>query len=147
MYKKLLIYFALLLLLPGNIYLAYRYWHSLQTGYTVEGEPNDFLCRYFSGNAVFLTIRNDNIKSAAASGTDSDFFWGTTDGFNILCYNSVTAFDYNKDYIFDLILLPGEKKAISVNGRYVPVLNKISDARTVTLPDGKTMTWKNNHWQ
>ena len=134
----MLLCFALLLLLPGNIYLVYRYLYSQQTGYAVEGEPNNFLCRSLPGNAVFLTIRNDNIKSAAASGTDSDFFWGTTDGFNILCYNSVTAFDYNKDYIFDLILLPGEKKVISVNGRHVPVLNKISDARTVTLPDGKT---------
>ena len=147
MCKKLLLYFALLLLLPGNIYLAYRCLRTVYNGYVVEGKPDGFLCHWFQRNAVFLTVRNNNIQSAAASGMDSDFFWGTTDDSNILCYNSVTAFDYNKDYIFDLLLLPGEKKVISVNGRYVPVLNKLSSARTVTLPDGKTMSWQNDHWQ
>ena len=147
MYKFLLLCFAFLLLLPGNIYLAYSLFvPEKPEGYKVEGNSNEFTCRW-EKNSATLHVNSGNIIFVKAHAPQSDFLWGVKEDFYVLYYNQVCAFDFNKDYIFDLISHSGKKRFITINGKYIPISNFDLDSRTVALPNGKTMIWKSDHWQ
>ena len=104
-----LVVLLLLLLLPGNIYRAYKSCigprSAEERGFVVEGDGNDFLCRWRS-NGVLVTVRNDNIMTVGAAAAGSDFFWGVTEGFFVLNYNNAMAVDFDKDFLADFIAAP-----------------------------------------
>ena len=145
-----LVVLLLLLLLPGNIYLAYKSCigprSAEQRGFVVEGDGNDFLCRWRS-NGVLVTVRNDNIMTVGAAAAGSDFFWGVTEGFFILNYNNAMAVDFDKDFLADFIAAPDEKSYIQMNGRLVPVASYELKALRFTLQDGRTFVWREGRWQ
>ena len=145
-----LVVFLLLLLLPGNIYLAYKSCigprSAEERGFVVEGEGNDFLCRWRS-NGVLVTVRNDNIMTVGAAAAGSDFFWGVTEGFFILNYNNAMAVDFDKDFLADFIAAPDEKSYIQMNGRLVPVASYELKALRFTLQDGRTFVWRGGCWR
>ena len=149
MHKKILLLLAAILLLPGNIYLVWHYFSSdsaKKTGFEVEGNENDFICRRGS-NAASVIVDNNNIIAVGAAASNSDFYWAAIGNLFMLNYNNCMVIDYNRDFIADYISMPKEKKYIQINGKLILIekidlINKI-----VTFPDGKMMVWKNNRWQ
>ena len=145
-----LVVLLLLLLLPGNIYLAYKSCtgprSAEERGFVVEGDGNDFLCRWRS-NGVLVTVRNDNIIAVGAAADGSNFFWGVTEGYFVLSYNNMVAIDFNKDFLADFINAPDEKSYIQMNGRLEPVASYELKALRFTLQDGRTFVWREGRWQ
>ena len=146
-----LVVILLLLLLPGNIYLAYKSCigprSAEERGFVVEGDGNDFLCRWRS-NGVLVTVEKNNIKAVAAAAAESDFFWCVTEGYFVLNYNNTMAVDYNKDFLADFISAYDKKKSyIQLNGRLVPVASYELKALRFTLQDGRTFVWREGRWQ
>ena len=140
----------LLLLLPGNIYIVYKSCigprSAEERGFVVEGDGNDFLCRWRS-NGVLVTVRNDNIIAVGAAADGSNFFWGVTEGYFVLSYNNMVAIDFNKDFLADFINAPDEKSYIQMNGRLEPVASYELKALRFTLQDGRTFVWREGRWQ
>ena len=141
----------LLLLLPGNIYIVYKSCigprSAEERGFVVEGDGNDFLCRWRS-NGVLVTVRNDNIIAVGAAADGSDFFWGVTEGYFVLNYNNAMAIDFNKDFLADFIAAYDKKKSyIQLNGRLEPVASYELKALRFTLQDGRTFVWREGRWQ
>ena len=146
-----LVVILLLLLLPGNIYLAYKSCigprSAEQRGFVVEGDGNDFLCRWRS-NGASVIIEKNNITAVAAAAAESDFFWGATEGYFVLNYNNAMAVDYNKDFLADFIIAyDKEKSYIQLNGRLEPVAGYDLKALRFTLQDGRTFVWRDGRWQ
>ena len=147
MSKKSLLYVILFLVLSaGNIYFACRCFISPQSEFQVEGDKNDFLCRWDS-NAASVRIENGNIAGVGAASAESDFYWAVTESYFMLNYNCAVIVDYNKDFIADYIRTADGKKYIQMNGELVSIFELNLKMRTATLPDGKIMRWKNNHWE
>ena len=149
MYKKILLLLAAALLLPGNIYLVYNYFSSAsakKTGFEVEGDKNNFLCRWGS-NAASVIVDNNNIIAVGAAASNSDFYWAAIGNLFMLNYNNCMVIDYNRDFIADYISMPKEKKYIQINGKLILIEKIDLINNTVTLPDGKVMSWKDNRWQ
>ena len=147
MSKKSLLYLILfLLLLAGNIYFACRYFASAQPEFQVEGDKNDFLCRWDS-NAASVRIENGNIAGVGAAASESDFYWAVTNSYFMLNYNCAVVVDYNKDFIADRIQTADGKKYIQIKGELIQVSGFDFKKRIATLPDGKTVCWKDNRWQ
>ena len=84
--KSLFFFILLLLLLSGNIYFACRYFASAQPEFQLEGDKNDFLCRWDS-NAASVRIENGNIAGVGAAAAESDFYWAVTNSYFMLNYN------------------------------------------------------------
>ena len=147
MSKKSLLYIILfLLLLAGNIYFAYRYFASARTEFQLEGDKNDFLCRWGS-NAASVRIENGNIAGVGAAAAESDFYWAVTNSYFMLNYNCAVVVDYNKDFIADRIQTADGKKYIQIKGELILISEFDFKKRIATLPDGKTVCWKDNRWQ
>lgn len=148
MHKKTLVYLVMLLmLLPGNIFLGFHYLTSHQkSGFDVEGNKNDFLCRW-QNNTVSVVVKNDNIIAVGAAAKESDFYWSVVGNYFMLNYNNAMVIDYNRDFLVDYILMPNGKKYIQMNGRFIPVSGSDLKNRSVTLPSGKVMSWQNGSWQ
>ena len=154
MTRKTVVFFVvllLLLLLPGNIYLAYRSCIGPRSaearGFVVEGDGNDFLCRWRS-NGVLLTIKKNNIIAVGAAANGSDFFWGATEGYFVLNYNNTMVVDYNKDFLADFIAAHDKEKSyIQLNGRLEPVASYDLMTKRFTLQDGRTFVWCDGRWQ
>ena len=103
MSRKSLLYLILFLLLAvGNVYFVCRYFASARTEFQVEGDKNDFLCRWGS-NAASVRIENGNIAGVGAASAESDFYWAVTESYFMLNYNCAVIVDYNKDFIADYI--------------------------------------------
>ena len=145
-----LVVLLLLLLLPGNIYLAYKSCigprSAEQRGFVVEGDGNDFLCRWRS-NAASVVVRNDNITTVTAVAAQNFFFWGVTEGFFILNYNNAMVVDFNKDFLADYVAAPDGKRYIQMNGRLVSVADCKPKEKRFTLQDGRTFVWRDGRWQ
>lgn len=147
MSRKSLLYLVLFLLLSaGNIYFVCRYFILPQAEFQVEGNENDFLCRWYS-NAASVTVENDNIVGVGAASDASDFYWTVTDSYFMLNYNKAMVVDYNKDFVADYVLTADGERYIQVNGELVRISEFHFKTRTATLPDGKIVYWKNNRWQ
>ena len=149
MYKKILLLLAAILLLPGNIYLVYNYFSSAsakKTGFEVEGDKNNFLCRWGS-NAASVIVDNNNITAVGAAAPDSDFYWAAIGNLFMLNYNNCMVIDYNRDFIADYISMPEERKYIQINGKLIPIASSNLKTSSVTLPNGKILTWQKDHWQ
>ena len=145
-----LVVILLVLLLPGNIYLAYKSCigprSAEERGFVVEGDGNDFLCRWRS-NGVLVTVEKNNIKAVGAAAAGSDFFWGVTEGYFILNYNNAMAIDFNRDFLADYVAASDEKRYIQLNGRLEPVASYELKALRFTLQDGRTFVWRDGRWQ
>ena len=147
MSKKSLLYLILfVLLLAGNIYFACRYFASTRTEFQLEGNKNDFLCRWGS-NAASVRVENGNIAGVGAAAAESDFYWAVTDSYFMLNYNCAVIVDYNKDFIADRIQTADGKKYIQIKGKLILISEFDFEKRAATLPDGKTICWKNDRWQ
>ena len=147
MSKKSLLYLILfVLLLAGNIYFAYRYFVAVRTEFQLEGDKNDFLCRWGS-NAASVRVENGNIAGVGAAAGESDFYWAVTDSYFMLNYNCSVIVDYNKDFIADRIQTADGKKYIQIKGELILISEFDFKNRIATLPDGKTICWKNDRWQ
>ena len=144
--KSLFFFILLLLLLSGNIYFACRYFVSARTEFQVEGDKNDFLCRWGS-NAASVRIENGNIAGVGAASAESDFYWAVTESYFMLNYNCAVIVDYNKDFIADYIRTADGKKYIQMNGKLVSIFELNLKMRTATLSDGKIVRWDKNHWE
>ena len=140
----------LLLLLPGNIYIVYKSCigprSAEERGFVVEGDGNDFLCRWRS-NGVLVTVEKNNIKAVGAAAAGSDFFWGVTEGYFILNYNNAMAIDFNKDFLADYVAASDEKRYIQLNGRLEPVASYELKALRFILQDGRTFVWRDGRGQ
>ena len=145
-----LVVILLLLLLPGNIYLAYKSCigprSAEQRGFVVEGDGNHFLCRWRS-NGASVDIEKNNIIAVGAAAAGSDFFWGVTEGYFILNYNNAMAIDFNRDFLADYVAASDEKRYIQLNGRLEPVASYELKALRFTLQDGRTFVWRDGRWQ
>ena len=147
MSKKSLLYLILfVLLLAGNIYFACRYFVAARTEFQLEGDKNDFLCRWGS-NAASVRVENGNIAGVGAAAAESDFYWAVTDSYFMLNYNCAVIVDYNKDFIADRIQTADGKKYIQIKGELILISEFDFKKRIATLPDGKTICWKNDRWQ
>lgn len=147
MSKKSLLYLILfVLLLAGNIYFACRYFVAVRTEFQLEGDKNDFLCRWGS-NAASVRVENGNIAGVGAAVAESDFYWAVTDSYFMLNYNCAVIVDYNKDFIADRIQTADGKKYIQIKGELILISEFDFKKRIATLPDGKTICWKNDRWQ
>ena len=146
MSKKSLLYGILFLVLSaGNIYFACRCFISPQSEFQVEGDKNDFLCRWDS-NAASVRIENGNIAGVGATAAESDFYWAVTKSYFMLNYNCAVIVDYNKDFIADYIRTADGKKYIQIKGELIQVSGFNFKKRIAILSDGKAMCWKDNHW-
>ena len=116
MHKKLIWIFVILLLLPGNIYLIYHCFVSVpakKAEFRVEGQKNDFLCRW-QNNMASVIVENDNIIAVGAAAKESDFYWAVVGNCFMLNYNNAMVIDYNQDFLADYILMPDGKKYIQI---------------------------------
>ena len=142
--------FLLLLLLPGNIYLAYKSCFGPRSaeerGFVVEGDGNHFLCRWRS-NSASVDILENNIVAVGAAANGSNFFWGVAEDFFVLTYNNTVAVDYNKDFLADYVAAPDGKRYIQMNGRLVSVADCKPKEKRFTLRDGRTFVWRDGRWQ
>ena len=139
----------LALLLPGNIYLGYRYFVDKavqEAEFKVEGNKNDFLCRWQS-NMASVMVEDGRITAVGAAAGESDFYWGVAGNYFILNFNKAMAVDFDRNFLADYILMPDGKKYIQVNGSLVAIAKGDLKNKTATLPDGKVMVWQNGHWQ
>ena len=143
--KSLFCFILFLLLVSGNIYFACRYFASAQPEFQLEGDKNDFLCRWGS-NAASVRIENGNIAGVGAAAAESDFYWAVTNSYFMLNYNCAVVVDYNKDFIADRIQTADGKKYIQIKGELIQVSGFDFKKRIATLPDGKTVCWKDNRW-
>ena len=145
-----LVVLLLLLLLPGNIYLAYKSCigprSAEERGFVVEGDGNHFLCRWRS-NGASVDIEKNNIIAVGAAAAGSDFFWGVTEGYFVLNYNNAMAIDFNRDFLADYVAASDEKRYIQLNGRLEPVASYELKALRFTLQDGRTFVWRDGRWQ
>ena len=145
-----LVTLLLLLLLPGNIYLAYKSCIGPRSaearGFVVEGNGNHFLCRWRS-NAASVDIRKNNIIMVEAAANGSNFGWGAMKGVFVLTYNNTVAADFNRDFLADFIIAPDEKSYIQMNGRLEPVAGYELKALRFTLQDGRTFVWRGGRWR
>ncbi|MBQ9753848.1 MAG: hypothetical protein IJV93_03760 [Lentisphaeria bacterium] len=149
MHKKLIWIFVILLLLPGNIYLIYHCFVSVpakKDEFRVEGQKNDFLCRW-QNNMASVIVENDNIIAVGAAAKESDFYWAVVGNCFMLNYNNAMVIDYNQDFLADYILMPDGKKYIQMKGQLIPISGSDLKNRSVTLPSGKVMSWQNGAWQ
>lgn len=145
-----LVVILLLLLLPGNIYLAYKSCigprSAEERGFVVEGDGNHFLCRWRS-NSASVDILENNIVAVEAAANGSNFFWGVAEDFFVLTYNNTVAVDYNKDFLADYVAAPDGKRYIQMNGRLVSVADCKPKEKRFTLRDGKTFVWRDGRWK
>ena len=148
MKKKILLFLFAVLLLPGNIYLVYLFLSSpaREMGFKISGNPNDFICRW-GKNRANLVAEDDNINVAGVVSPESNLHFVAAQKSFLLTYNHTLIIDFNRDFLADYIKKPDGKEYIRIDGRYVPVISSNLQYDTVTLPDGKVLSWKNNQWQ
>ena len=148
MKKKILLFLFAVLLLPGNIYLVYLFLSSpsRKMGFKISGNPDDFIC-WWGKNRANLVVEDDNINVAGVVSPESNLHFVAAQKSFLLTYNHTLIIDFNRDFLADYIKKPDGKEYIRIDGRYVPVISSNLQYDTVTFPDGKVLSWKNNQWQ
>jgi hypothetical protein len=94
-----------------------------------------------------VIVENDNIIAVGAAAKESDFYWAVVGNCFMLNYNNAMVIDYNQDFLADYILMPDGKKYIQMNGQLTAISNSDLKNKSITLPNGKMMVWRNNRWQ
>ncbi len=157
--KKFILYIIILLLLPGNVYLAFLHrekpqvqlnlLNTINSQYCADVDkkdtPDSFTWHAPTGHIIQF-IRTDSIKfSLGCIRNLSNFNWIEHEGAYILIYADVFCVDFNKDFVFD-VFRKNEKYFIVTDRNRIEVDKPDFKAMQAVTPDKQKYHWNGNVW-